>query len=88
MGSGLIDRSNQADSRNLLRSDTPKHRQFGASADVSRTAARYENAIAPRLESTECTEHMLRRACDRRADRAPGRGRAGNRLKVTRQRPR
>ena len=47
---------------------------------VLRTAARYEDAIAPRLESTEYTKHVLRRAWDRGADRAPGRCRAGGGL--------
>src|SRR5262249_33687645 len=52
--------------------------QIGVSAlhaAVVRTEARYENPIAPRLESTGCTEHVLRRA-----DRAPGRCRAGGGL--------
>src|SRR5262245_32962807 len=32
---GHLDRSNQGDSRNLRRTDTPEHRSFSASADVS-----------------------------------------------------
>src|SRR5262249_49289320 len=35
------------------------------------------SAIAPRVESTEYTERVLRCAWDRRAGRAPGRCRAG-----------
>jgi RNA polymerase sigma factor (TIGR02999 family) len=32
---GHLDQSNQGDARNLLRTDTPKHRLFSASADVT-----------------------------------------------------